>query len=141
MIPAVFDANVIVSGFPSGRGAPSELIERWLVGEFRLIISEHILNGVERAWRDPWFLERYSPEEGKRALALLRDRASMVVPASHLQGIAADEEDDLVLATAVAGRASVLVTGDKRLRAIARFQGIVIYSPRELVAALDFGEL
>jgi predicted nucleic acid-binding protein len=56
VIAAVLDANVIVSGFPSPRGAPSELIERWLVNEFRLLISEHILSGVERAWRDPWFL-------------------------------------------------------------------------------------
>jgi putative PIN family toxin of toxin-antitoxin system len=139
VIAVVLDANVIVSGFPATRGAPSELIERWLVKEFSLIISEHILDGVERAWSDPWFRERYSPHEAQQALALLRERATMVLPAQGVTGIAADEEDDLVLATAIAGRASVLVTGDRRLREIVNFQGIVICSPREFVSALEQG--
>jgi predicted nucleic acid-binding protein len=70
-------------------------------------------------------------------LTLLRERATMVVPASNVRGVAADDEDDLVLATAVAGCADVLVTGDKRLRALIRFQAIVICSPREFVTALE----
>jgi putative PIN family toxin of toxin-antitoxin system len=141
VIAVVFDANVIVSGFPGTRGAPSELIERWLAGEFRLIISEHILNGVERAWRDPWFRARFSPDEAQRALALLRERAAMVDPDRDIRSIAADEEYDLVLATAVAGQASVLVTGDRRLRAVDRFRDIAICSPREFVTALEQGDM
>jgi predicted nucleic acid-binding protein len=49
MIAAVLDVNVIVSGFPSRRGAAAEVIDRWLTREFRVIVSEHILNGVNRA--------------------------------------------------------------------------------------------
>ena len=105
MIAAVLDVNVIVSGFPGRRGAAAEVIDRWLTREFRVIVSEHILNGVIRAWKNPWFRDRYARNEVERALYLLRSRAIAVTPASGIHGFAPDAEDDLVLATAVAGRA------------------------------------
>lgn len=137
MILAVLDANVIVSGFPAARGAPSELIERWLVREYQLILSEHILDGVERAWRNPWFLARYPVDEARNALALLRARATMVVPDINVRNIAPDGEDDLVLATAVAGSVDFLVTGDRRFQMLDTFEGIEICTPRAFVAILD----
>jgi predicted nucleic acid-binding protein len=42
-----------------------------------------------------------------------------------------DPDDLPVLGTAVAGGASVLVTGDEDLLTLHEFQGIVILSPRE----------
>jgi putative PIN family toxin of toxin-antitoxin system len=137
VIAAVRDANVIVSGFPSRRGAPAELIARWLDREFRVVVSEHILSGVVRAWSRPWFRERISHREIDRALLLLRTRAVVVNPASGVHGVARDDKDDLVLATAIAGKADFLVTGDRALREIGEFSRVTIRSPREFVAVLD----
>jgi putative PIN family toxin of toxin-antitoxin system len=134
---AVLDVNVIVSGFSGGRGAPSELIERWLAGEFRVIASEHILRGAARAWNNPWFRDLYPRHEAERALELLRTRAVIVTPASGVPDITPDRDDDLVLATAVAGNAEYLVTGDRRFRAIGQYEAIAIRSPREFVGILD----
>jgi putative PIN family toxin of toxin-antitoxin system len=137
VISAVFDANVLVSGFPRQRGAPSDLIDRWLDNEFQLIVSERILDGVLRAWSKPWFRERFTRYEGERALSALRAQSTFVIPVPGIHGIAADVEDDLVLATAVAGNADYLVTGDRRFREIGQYGTIVIRSPREFVAILD----
>jgi putative PIN family toxin of toxin-antitoxin system len=125
------DVNVIVSGFASPGGAPRILIERWLRRHFELVTSEHILNGVERAWRNPYFRDRYDEHQIGHALTLIRDRATVVTPLSAPFGFADDEEDDLVLATAVTGNASVLVTGDKGLLKLVDHEGILIVSPRE----------
>ena len=137
MIAAVLDVNVIVSGFPARRGAPAEVIDRWLTSEFRVIMSEHILNGVIRAWDNPWFRDRYARNEADRALFLLRTRAVMISPASGIRGVASDAEDDLVLATAVAGEVDYLVTGDRRFREVGQYGSIAIMSPREFVFVLD----
>ena len=126
MIAAVLDVNVIVSGFPARRGAAAEVIDRWLTSEFRVIVSEHILNGVIRAWDNAWFRDRYARNEADRALFLLRTRAVMISPASGIRGVASDAEDDLVLATAVAGEVDYLVTGDRRFREVGQYGSIAI---------------
>jgi putative PIN family toxin of toxin-antitoxin system len=137
VIAAVLDVNVIVSGFSGRRGAPGELIERWLAGEFRVIASEHILSGAARAWNNPWFRDHYPHHEAERALYLLRTQAVIVTPASGVPAITPDREDDLVLATSVAGNVDYLVTGDRRFRAIGQYETISIRTPREFVSILD----
>ena len=129
----MLDVNVIVSGFASPSGAPRILIESWLLREFVLITSHHILQGAERAWRNRYFRVRYEEREVARALGLLRERATFVMPGHSPRGVADDEEDDLVLATAVSGDASVLVSGDIGLLKLVNFEGIPIVSPRECV--------
>lgn len=140
MIAVVLDTNVIVSGFLGHQGAPAMVIERWLAGEFRVVVSEHILGGAVQAWNKPWFRPRFPRTEMERALFLLRSETLVVTPAPGLHGVAPDDEDDLVLATAVAGNVDYLVTGDRRFRAIERYEAIAIRSPREFVAILDQAE-
>jgi putative PIN family toxin of toxin-antitoxin system len=48
-----------------------------------------------------------------------------------------DADDDNVLATAVAGNAAIILTGDKDLLVRQEFQGIKIISPRQFVEWLD----
>jgi putative PIN family toxin of toxin-antitoxin system len=137
VIAAVLDTNVLVSGFPGRQGAPAELVERWLAREFQLIVSEHILDGAIRAWNTSWFRARFPRPDMEQALYRLRSEAAVVVPATGIHGIAPDDEDDLVLATAVAGNADYLVTGDRRFRATGQYEAIAIRSPREFVTILD----
>jgi predicted nucleic acid-binding protein len=48
-----------------------------------------------------------------------------------------DRNDDLVLATALAGKANVIVTGDNDLLVLKAFRGIRILSPRQFLELLD----
>jgi predicted nucleic acid-binding protein len=54
VIRAVFDANVIAAAFPSSFGTLRELIDRWWNQECELVVSEHIIAEVERAWAKPY---------------------------------------------------------------------------------------
>ncbi len=61
----------------------------------------------------------------------------MVVPTPSVRGVGEDEEDDLVLATAIAGDATYLVTGDRHLQALGSFQHVTILSPRQFLNLLE----
>lgn len=139
MITAVLDVNVLVSGFVSQAGIPAAILEAWTDGQFELVLSEHILTGCARAWLKPYFRSRYTEGEIEATLTLLRADAVVVSPVATVRGVAADLEDDLVLATAIAGKAPFLVTGDKRLLDLESYQDIAIVSPRDFLSFL--GEL
>lgn len=136
MILAVLDVNVLVSGFPARGGTPAEVIECWTEAGFELVLSEHILGGVARAWRKRYYLARYTEDEARGTIDLLRSDANIVIPVATVHGVGDDEEDDQVLATAVAGRASYLETGDKGLQRLRVYEGIMILFPREFLDVL-----
>ncbi len=136
MIRAVFDANVLVSAFPAKKGTLAELIERLLLGEFALVTSEHILTKMKIAWEHPYFQARFTSHQIQGAERILRERAELVVPVDTVHNVADDEEDDLVLATAVAGGVPYLVTGDHGFQRVGRYGDIVILSPRAFLDVL-----
>jgi uncharacterized protein len=133
VIRVTLDVNVLASGFPAEAGTPSMSIQRWTDLEYELVLSAHILDGLERTWQKPYFRLRYSSQRTGDALRLLRTAATIVVPDATVSGVGEDIEDDLVLATAVAGNADFLVTGDKHLQELGRFRGITILSPRQFL--------
>ena len=70
-------------------------------------------------------------------MAALGDVAEIVTPASLGERVCRDKDDDGVLATALAGRAAVIVSGDDDLLVLKKFRGIRILSPRQLLELLD----
>jgi predicted nucleic acid-binding protein len=63
------------------------------------------------------------------------------MPLDTVQGIGEDTEDDLGLATAIAGQAEYLVTGDRHLQGIGAYEGVIIVSPRQFLTILESREL
>ena len=137
MIVAVLDTNVLVSGFPARGGVSATLVDAWRQGAYHLVVSEPILDELAETWRDPYWQARFSPTASEAAITLLRAAAIMASLTIEVTGVATHPEDDLILATAVAGEASYLVTGDRKLRAVAAFQDITILTPREFLARLQ----
>jgi putative PIN family toxin of toxin-antitoxin system len=137
VIRATLDVNVLVSGFPAVTGAPSELLARWSNLEYELVISEHILDELAAVWGRPYWRARYSVDRVRATMRRLRTQAVIVEPDATVRGIANDEEDDLVLATAVAGDVDFLVTGDRQLQALGRFRHVTILSPRQFLDLLE----
>lgn len=137
MIRAVVDVNVLVSGFPAKQGGPAEVLAAWTDQTFALVVSEHIVRKVIDAWSKPYFRARLEPEAVREAIERLRTKATFVVPVDTVHGVAEDEEDDLVLATAVAGEVPYLVTGDYGFQRVGRYGDIAILSPRAFLDVLD----
>lgn len=133
----VLDVNVLVSGFPASRRVPSRILDAWADGVFDLVVSEHILDGAKRAWSNVYYRNRYGQGEVELALGILRAQGILVEPVANVHGVARDLEDDLVLATAISGRATCLVTGDRRFRQVDEYRGVRILTPREFLSIIE----
>ena len=129
----VLDANVYVSALISGRGSPARILAQWKDNRFDVVISPQILDELERVVRYPKIRERYamSEQEIQGFLRDLRNQAITVVPSESVHVIEADAEDNRYLECAVAGRASVIVSGDRHLLALREYRGIqILFQPR-----------
>lgn len=135
MIRAVFDTNVLASGFLSQTSTPGRLLQAWLDGLFELLVSEFIFEELGQTFDDPYFRCRLDAEQIEQNQALLRREATVVNIVVEISGIATHPEDDLILAAAVSSQAQFLVTGDAQLLGLASFSTVNILSPR---AFLDF---
>lgn len=137
MIVAVLDTNVLVSAFPAHGTVPALLIDAWRQAAYHLVVSEHILEELTETWQDSYWQARFTPTASVAAIALLRSEAIVTALSVEVAGVATHPEDDLILATAVAGAATYLVTGDRKLRAVGIFQDVTILSPREFLDRLS----
>lgn len=69
-------------------------------------------------------------------LEQLRLRVHLVAPTPLTAPVSRDADDDVVLATAVAAKATAIVTVDLDLLVLRRYNGIDIVSPRDFLSRL-----
>lgn len=141
MIRVVLDLNVIISALITPTGSPARVWTAWTVGEeFVLVLSEGMLLELAGKLSSPRIARRYDirPDDALAINALLWTGSSMVtVQDQDVVAVTGDPEDDLVLATAHLGEAAYLVTGDRRLLALAQYERVMIISPREFLGVLE----
>lgn len=129
MMRAVFDTNVLISSF-IGRGAPFEALKLVYEGEIRLITSMELFNEfISVIGRSRLGLPKIVQE---RMAAVIYEISEFVEPKTRVEKISIDESDNRVLEAAREGKADFIVSGDKHLLGLKRWQGIEILSAREL---------
>ena len=98
-------------------GSPGALLAAFREARFELVLSIGLLAEIEEVLARPRIRSRLTVEPGaiESLLSLLEDRSLMVEPVD-VPAISRDSDDDLVLATALAGGAEYLVTGDDDVR-------------------------
>ena len=138
MIRAVVDANVLATGSLTELTAPCRSLNLWEVGQFELIVSEHLLDEVDYTLDKSYFRSRLTPEQIARFRRLLRRRATATPITVQVSGVATHPEDDLVLAAALSAQADYLVTGDGPFRRrVPSYQGVRLVSPSEFLEILE----
>lgn len=122
----VLDTNVLITAFVS-RGVCHELLEH-CQREHRLVSSPGLLAEFHRT-----LLGKLKAPEGKARMAtdLLRDRSEIVRPVPLPEPVCRDEDDDQVLATALAGDCRCIVTGDEDLLVLEEYGALKILSPSD----------
>lgn len=120
------DTNVLVSGFAT-RGLCADVI-RLILAEHELIIGDVVLREVERVLKQKIGLPT---EQIQEILAFLETQTVQPKPKLPSPLQVRDEDDQWILASALAAKAEVLVTGDKDLLDVAdKVGGLIITDPR-----------
>jgi len=136
----VIDTNVFVSGLISGAGAPARIL-RAVQGKRAIhLVSDPIVEEYLRVLDYPR-IRKFR----KITDAFIADIAAYLVYQTErieLQSrirMSPDPDDDAFLDTAVDGRATLLISGDKTdLLALRSIKGVPIVSAREAVLQLEF---
>ena len=139
MIRVVADTNVLASGlagYANSDSPESRILRAWRQGRLELVTSAAILAELERTLAKRYFARRLSRTDVDQALELLRRRSRFVQNLAPVHGIATTPEDDLILATAVSGKAAHLVTGDRQLRRVGEYRGIEVLRARDFLSRL-----
>lgn len=136
IILAVLDTNILASAALNSSSVPGQTLTQWAEGKFVLIISEHILQELERTLSKPYFRKLLKAHVINAFIAILKSDAIITPVITNVEGVATHPEDDIVLATAESGKASYIVTGDHGLQSLKEFKGIQIVNPKRFVEIL-----
>jgi len=125
-VKVFLDTNVLVSGFAT-RGLCADVI-RLVLAEHELITGDVVLKEVERVLKQKIDLPSGQIQE---ILAFLENQTVQPKPKTVSSVPVRDEDDQWVLASALAAKADVLVTGDKDLLDVAaNVSELTITDPR-----------
>lgn len=118
----VFDTNVFVSAFvlPGSQGDRAVLLARQK--RFELCTSVAILTETAGRLREKFDQDT---DDIKEALRLISRTAVIVKPTRRL-AIVSDEADNRILECAIEARADLVVTGDRHLLKLKRFEATAI---------------
>lgn len=122
----VFDANILVSAlvFPGGQGDAA--LRRIIDGIDPLVMSKAILDELLGV---PGRKFARDAEELAHVAVFVSELAVVVAPRRRLR-VVKDDPDNRTLECAIAGRAKVIVTGDKALLALKNFKDIPVVTLR-----------
>ena len=136
----VLDTNIVVAGL-LWNGPPRRLIELAIEGEVVELFSSPVLLDELAHTLGHFKFDPRIEAFGTSVAALVAQYTALVilvVPASVPRIVVNDADDDHVIAAAVAARAELIVTGDrKHLLPIGSHQGVAIVTAREVVDRLD----
>ena len=126
----VLDTNTIVSAI-GWDGPPRRVLLALRDGAHALLISPGLLDELTKVLRYAKLRPIAAHPLLPVVLKWLHRPEHLVIPQERFSVIRADPSDNLVLETAVAGRAGAIVSGDRDLLALKHFRGIPIVTASE----------
>lgn len=139
MYRAVLDTNVFVSGASVSQTPPSQIINLWRRGEFVLVTSPQLFEEIQEVFLRPEVMPYIglSKNQISELIEEITQRAYMTEGRYIVEKITIDPDDNIILATALEGYASHIVTGDtKSLLPLKKYQGINILNPKNFLSLL-----
>jgi putative PIN family toxin of toxin-antitoxin system len=123
-VKLLLDTNVLIAAFVA-RGVCSDLLEHCV--RHHVVISSQPLLDELRDVLTRKFHQRVVDVRG--AIRLLAETFILVTPDAFERAVCRDRDDDVVLATALAGECAAIVTGDQDLLVLDPFHGIRVLAP------------
>jgi putative PIN family toxin of toxin-antitoxin system len=137
LIRALIDTNILVRAMLSPEGSVGPVVDFLRDGLYVFLYSEATLNEFVDVLGRPRMVHKYgiTADEIDALSALVIRRGEPVKPSRSIT-VCRDPKDNKFLEVAVAGRADVIVSGDKDLRILDPFEGIPIVEPAQFLRLL-----
>jgi len=127
------DSNIYVSALTLPGGTADIALGAILSGRATALLSEPLLGEILRVLGHKFSMDR---EELARTALFLGELTEPVAPRRRL-AVLADDPDNRVLECAVAGHADVIVTGDRAMLKLRRYEAIEVLTLRAFLARID----
>ena len=124
----VLDTNVLVSAL-FWDGNERKALGRCKTGEIQSITSPYILEELERVQVCKFSVPHEKARGYIRELIMISE---IVFPMGEIHVIEQDPADDIVLETAILGKADIIITGDEHLIGLKKFKNVNIKNARYL---------
>ena len=122
----ILDTNVIIAAF-SSRGLCSALFEL-CIAKHEIIISEHIINELKKNLSQKIKL---TDNRINKIIEYLRLYCKVCKYKKLNQKISRDKDDDEILALGKYNKVEYIITGDKDLLVLKKYEDTSIFNPRE----------
>jgi putative PIN family toxin of toxin-antitoxin system len=127
----VLDTNVLIAAVVAD-GLCRDLVRRRLENH-SLVASRTLLNELREKLEEKFDVKA----KDIPFLRAYEARADFFEPAPLDANVCRDPDDVAVLATAIAGKADFIITGDQDLLVLSQHEGIPIVTPRQWLEAQD----
>ena len=130
---AVLDTNILISAFITRQGLPFQAVKLWLEGDYDLVTSHWQIEEFRSTSRYERVRKKVNRAEIGTFVNALRDNALVITELPSVD-LSPDPDDNFILATAFAGAAQYLVSGDKNhLQSLGRVQSISVLTVRDFL--------
>lgn len=144
-VKAVVDTNIWVSALVAPLGTAAKLIELWKKDTFTLILSEQQSSELFEVLSRSKFTIKYHIEENKveDLISSFAENAKHIRIEDNIVNCCRDADDNIIIETAVRGRAKYLVTGDKDIaedKVVSSYlssHGVTVISLQKFIALIN----
>ena len=132
----LLDTNILVGSLITKDTPPDGLYQRWLRGKFDLVTSEAQMAEIANVLARPRLQKFLGIDEAEAIVENIRTRALVFHDLPNVD-LSLDPKDNPILATAIAGKADLIVSGDKKhVLSLGQVGGIPIVTAREALKRL-----
>src|SRR5574341_654224 len=135
---AVVDTNLLIRAVIMPRGTVGPVITRLRDGDYTLVYSQRLIDELLEKLALSRIREKYhlDDQDIDDVLALIALRGELVTPTRTVK-VCRDPKDDMFIEAAWVGKAEVVVTGDKDLLTLKKFETVRFITPRAFLELLD----
>ena len=126
----VVDTNVFISGV-FFTGPPHQILNAWRRGSVQIVVAPEILTEYHDTGTE--LIAHFPEVELGPWLELLAVKSTLVEASPLEEQVCTDPDDDKFLACALAGRVSIIVSGDKALLRASGYKRLKVLTPRSFV--------
>lgn len=130
MIRIALDTNVLMSGI-FWSGPPYQILKSWQKQKIKLVISPDILEEYRRV--GDILFKKYPTIDIKPIIDLIVINSELCETKKLNYPISKDPDDDKFIAVCLATNCKIIVSGDKDLLEVVRYNDIVILKPNDFV--------